>query len=151
MNIKTHRKHSIMKERSGFTLIEVMIALTILAVGLLALATLQIVSIRGNAFSTEMTYATMLAQSRLEQLRNTPYDSIPPTGGTPLTDPLPATATSKGIPYTIERTVDNNTPATDMKRITLVVLWTGSPAGPDKTGGQTTVQFRTTFTTVIKR
>jgi prepilin-type N-terminal cleavage/methylation domain-containing protein len=150
MNINTHWKNIIMKERSGFTLIEVMIALTILAVGLLALATMQIVSIRGNAFSTEMTYATMLAQSRLEQLRNTPYASIPPTGGTPLTVPIPATATSKGIPYTIERSVDflNDDPDTNMKLITLVVRWTGAPAG---TSGQTTVQFRTTFTTVIKR
>jgi type IV pilus assembly protein PilV len=146
MNINTHRKNSIMKERSGFTLIEVMIALTILAVGLLALATMQIVSIRGNAFSTEMTYATMLAQGKLEQLRNMPYDSI-----TSITEPISATATSKGIPYTIQRTVNDNSPATDMKQITLVVLWTGAPAGPDKTGGQTTVQFRTTFTTVIKK
>jgi type IV pilus assembly protein PilV len=150
MDINTQRKN-MMKERSGFTLIEVMIALTILAVGLLALATMQIVSIRSNAFSTEMTYATMLAQDRLEQLRNTPYESIPPTSGTPDTEVVDATETSKGMPYTIERTVDDNTPATDMKRITLVVLWTGAPAGPDKTSGQTTVQFRTTFTTVIKK
>jgi type IV pilus assembly protein PilV len=135
-----------MKERSGFTLIEVLIALTILAVGLLALATMQIVSIRGNAFSTEMTYATMLAQSRLEQIRNMAYDSV--TSGTEI---VPANETSKGIPYTIQRTVNNDDPATDMKRITLVVLWTGAPAGPDKTGGQTAVQFKTTFATVIKR
>jgi type IV pilus assembly protein PilV len=135
-----------MKERSGFTLIEVLIALTILAVGLLALATMQIVSIRGNAFSTEMTYATMLAQSRLEQIRNMAYDSV-----TSFTEIVPANETSKGIPYTIQRTVNDDDPATNMKLITLVVLWTGAPAGPDKSGGQTTVQFRTTFTTVIKK
>jgi type IV pilus assembly protein PilV len=135
--------------REGFTLIEVMIAVVILAAGILALATMQIVSIRSNAFSSEMTYATMLAQSRFEQLRNTAYDNIPPTSGTPDTEIVPASATSKGISYTIERTVNDNMPTTDMKTIDLDVLWQGAPAG--SATGETTVDFKASFTTVISR
>ena len=136
------------RRSQGFTLIEVMIALVILATGLLALMTMQIVSIRANAFSSEMTYASMLAQSRFEQLRNTAYDSIPPTTG-PITDvPVPADATTKGISYTVLRQVDDNTPATDMKTITLTINWQGSPAG---SSGGSTVNFTTSFSTVIKR
>ena len=69
MNIRKH----VIRAQSGFTLIEVMIALVILAAGLLALSTMQIVSIRSNAFSSEMTYSTMLAQQRIEILRNLDY------------------------------------------------------------------------------
>jgi type IV pilus assembly protein PilV len=136
------------QKSKGFTLIEVMIAVVILAAGILALATMQIVSIRSNAFSTEMTYATMLAQSRFEQIRNTPYDSIPPTSGTPDTEIVPASATSKGISYTIQRTVNDNDPTTDMKTIELDVLWQGAPAG-SATGA--TVDFKASFATVISR
>lgn len=148
MSIKNHMQNS-MKQKSGFTLLEVMIALAVLAAGLLALATMQIVSIRSNAFSTDMTYATMLAQSRFEQYRNMDYDSIPSSG----TEPIPATATPKGIPYTINRTVAdldlNGDSESDMKDIELVVQWTGAPAG--SATGQTMVDFEASFTTLITR
>ena len=129
----------------GFTLIEVMIALVILASGLLALATMQIVSVRSNAFSTEMTYASMLAQSRLEQIRNMSYDSVQTISPDEI---VPASTSTKGMAYTVQRVVADNTPATDMKQITLTIIWTGSPAG--STGGST-VNFTTSFSTVIKR
>ena len=132
-------------KREGFTLIEVMIALVILAVGILALATMQIVSIRTNAFSTDMSYATMLAQTQFEQFRNMDYDSIPPTG----TTVIPTSETPKGIPYTIDLTVNDDQPATDMKTIELEVQWQGAPAG--SATGVTTVDFQATFFTVISR
>ena len=137
----------LLREKSklkGFTLIEVMIAVVILAAGLLALATMQIVSIRSNAFSTEMTYATMLAQSRLEQFRNMAYDSIESDS-----DFITASETSKGIPYTVQWTVVDNTPTTDMKTIELDVTWQGTPAG--SATGESTVDFKASFTTVISR
>ena len=144
MNIKLYMRNNI-KRQSGFTLIEVMIALVILAAGILALATMQIVSIRTNAFSSEMTYATMLAQSRLEQIRNMPYSDITP--GT-VTDTVPASASTKGMSYTVQTEVDDNTPATDMKTITLTVNWTGAPAG---SSGASTVDFTISFDTIITR
>jgi type IV pilus assembly protein PilV len=137
-------KHGMYKRQSGFTLIEVMIAVVILAAGILALATMQIVSIRSNAFSTEMTYATMLAQSQFEQFRNMNYTNV--VSGS---NPIPASETSKGIPYTVQWTVTNNTPATNMKTILLRVTWQGAPAG--SATGQTTVNYRAAFTTVISR
>ena len=137
------------RQSQGFTLIEVMIALIILAVGLLALMTMQIVSIRANAFSSDMTYASMLAQSRLEQLRNTAYESIAPTADFEYDDPDTHSYTStKGISFTVKRNVEDNTPATDMKTITMKIDWTGSPAG---SAGGSTVDFSTSFVTVITR
>ncbi len=145
MTIKSCKK-KIYRKQSGFTLIEVMIALVILAVGLLALMTMQIVSIRANAFSSEMTYAAMLAQSRLEQIRNMTYDSI--STGT-VTDTVSASDTTKGTAYDVETKVEDNTPATDMKTVTLTVKWKGSPAG--SATGEQTVDFKTSFITVITR
>ena len=143
MSIRQH-KHGMHKRQSGFTLIEVMIALVVLAAGLLALATMQIVSIRSNAFSSEMTYATMLAQTRLEQIRNMSYDNVNAVGQVT----LPVDPTTKGIAYRVERLVQNNTPAEDMKTVTLIIDWLGAPAG--SAGGQT-VWFTTRFSTVIKK
>jgi type IV pilus assembly protein PilV len=142
-------KENINKKQSGFTLIEVMIALVILAVGLLALMTLQIVSIRANAFSSDMTYAGTLAQSRIEHLRNTAYDSIAPNTDFEYDDPDHHTYTSaKGTSYTVKRLVEDNTPATDMKTITMKIEWVGAPAG---SSGGSTVDFETSFVTVIKK
>lgn len=118
MNIEKH-KHGINKKQSGFTLIEVMIALVILAAGLLALATMQIVSIRSNAFSSEMTYSTMLAQQRLEILKNLPFnDGALADGDHALPQQIIG---DKGIAYSVSWVVEDT--ATDMKTIDLTVQW----------------------------
>jgi len=55
--------------RAGLTLIEVMIALTILAVGLLTLATMQLEALRGGRSGASDTFATTLAQDKMEDLQ----------------------------------------------------------------------------------
>jgi type IV pilus assembly protein PilV len=57
------------KPRAGLTLIEVMIALTILAVGLLTLATMQLEALRGGRSGAVDTFATTLAQDKMEALQ----------------------------------------------------------------------------------
>lgn len=54
----------------GFTLIEVMIALVILAVGLLSLEALGIGAARLNTLSEKQSRYTMVAASGMEELRN---------------------------------------------------------------------------------
>jgi type IV pilus modification protein PilV len=61
------------QEPNGFTLIEVVAALIILAIGLLAIAAMQIASTKGGYFSNNVTQATILAQDKLEDLRNLSY------------------------------------------------------------------------------
>ncbi len=56
--------------KKGFTLIEVLIGLIILAIGILAVAGMQITSIRGSSFSNNLTQASVLAQDRLEFLKS---------------------------------------------------------------------------------
>jgi prepilin-type N-terminal cleavage/methylation domain-containing protein len=63
------------KNESAFTLIEVLVGLTILAVGLLAIASLHVTSIRGNSFSGNLMQATYVGQDRLEFLKHLPANS----------------------------------------------------------------------------
>lgn len=51
-------------------MLEILIALTIFAVGLLAVATMQVSAIHENALGYEVTRASFLAQDKLEQLKN---------------------------------------------------------------------------------
>jgi type IV pilus modification protein PilV len=60
----------------GFTLLEVLIAFLILSVALLALAGLQIVSIRGNSFGNRMTEALTLAKDLMEEMKNAEWEQI---------------------------------------------------------------------------
>ncbi|NOY38703.1 MAG: hypothetical protein GXO95_00225 [Nitrospirae bacterium] len=60
----------------GFTLVEVLVALTILIIGLLGVAMLQVVSIQGNTFSREMAVATELGQDMLEKLKTLQWTEL---------------------------------------------------------------------------
>ncbi len=108
----------LIKRNEGFTLLEVMIALVILAVGLLGLAALQLVAVKSNAFSSEMTYATMLAQQHAESLKNLPFNDGNLTPGAHT-----AMGSSKGVQYTVTWNVTDNVPATDMKSVNVTVQW----------------------------
>lgn len=61
-------------KEKGFTLIEVLIGLIILAIGILAIAGMQITSIRGTSFSNSLSQASVLAQNRLEFLKGLPLN-----------------------------------------------------------------------------
>lgn len=62
------------KATGGFTLIEAMITICILSIGLLALASMQTSAIRDNSFSSGLTEASALAQQKMEELMELPYD-----------------------------------------------------------------------------
>ena len=54
--------------KKGFTLVEIMIALTIFSMGILGVAVMQISAIKGNASSSRLTTASAVAQGRMEEL-----------------------------------------------------------------------------------
>ena len=58
-----------MKKKAGFTLIEVLIAMIILAVGLLGLAGLQATSLRNNQRAYNRSVATQLAYEMADRMR----------------------------------------------------------------------------------
>ena len=54
--------------QSGFTIIEVMIAISIFAIGFLAISSLQFSASRNNRTATEITQAASIAADRIESL-----------------------------------------------------------------------------------
>ncbi|HWR81727.1 MAG TPA: prepilin-type N-terminal cleavage/methylation domain-containing protein [Candidatus Deferrimicrobium sp.] len=62
----------------GLTLLEVMIAMVIMAISLLLLLNMAMVALDGNDWSNKTTIATQLLQEKLEQLRTT---ANPQSGG----------------------------------------------------------------------
>ncbi len=58
----------------GFTLLEVIVAISILTIGLLGVASMQVSAIRGNASAFGITEATSWASDQMEKLIVLPYD-----------------------------------------------------------------------------
>lgn len=63
----------------GFTLVEVLIAVTILAVGILGVAGLAGTAIRSSGYTQALTQATNLAQERIEALQSVPFNNVEAT------------------------------------------------------------------------
>ena len=61
---------------NGFTLLETVIALLILAFALLALAGLMVTTTRNNSAGGQLTEAATFAQDKLEEFRAVSWDSI---------------------------------------------------------------------------
>ena len=100
--------------QSGFTILEVMIAISILAIGLLAVFSGQNMAIQGNNRASHLTEGMTLAQDRMEELLALPYDDVDATGS-PVNDPAG---------YTITWVVDD-TVFTHGKLITVTVTGQG--------------------------
>lgn len=116
-------------DESGFTLIEVLIAMLIATMAFLALAMMQGTAVQGNNFGKTLTQATVLAQAKLEQLNSTllsPND-VRVTGLK-----VGAGETQEGIdergepggPFTLKWAVEENT--TFSRKIIVTVTWTGN-------------------------
>jgi prepilin-type N-terminal cleavage/methylation domain-containing protein len=58
---------------SGFTIIEVMIAISIFAIGFLAISSLQFSASRNNRTASEITQAASIVADRMERIMAMPY------------------------------------------------------------------------------
>jgi prepilin-type N-terminal cleavage/methylation domain-containing protein len=105
----TKRSKQITNE--GFTLVEVMIGMAIFLIGFLAVGSMQIAAINGNAGAREATEAATRATYQIETLIALPYDSIVSRG--------PVTVGA----YTVRWDVVPDTPLEDTKTITVTVDW----------------------------
>jgi prepilin-type N-terminal cleavage/methylation domain-containing protein len=63
----------------GFSLIEVMVAIVILTVGLLALAQMMVIATNSNSLSGRMTSCSALAKEQLERIKAAPFYTDPTT------------------------------------------------------------------------
>ena len=80
--------------QAGFSLVELLVAVVILAVGLLGLAELQVTAMRANSQSESMVAASALAQELLEEIA-----AMDPAN--PTLDAIINNATWAGSPFTL--------------------------------------------------
>ena len=69
--MRSYLKSDLVSNQNGFSLIEILIAMAILALAMLAAASMQFSSIRNNASGNMVTQANMLAKAQMEVLKNT--------------------------------------------------------------------------------
>ncbi len=129
-----------MKTCNGFTLVELMISMVVLAVGILGFMFLQARSIEGRVFSREMNRAVSLAQQQMDILLETDFDNpLLDSGSHPTSTEDTIDGTNDGqltinfqnflyaITWTINDSMDLDSdgfPDADFKGITVVCQWT---------------------------
>jgi Tfp pilus assembly protein PilV len=100
---------------AGFSLIEVIFALTFLAVGILAVAAMIPAGTRGVTQSRVLTSGLMASQVKLEELKGTPYASL-----------VPGTFSDTTSVFTRTWTVTDSIPMAGCKRLDVTAQWTDS-------------------------
>jgi type IV pilus assembly protein PilV len=90
-------------KEKGFTLLEVLVAISILSIGLLAVASMQTGSVTGNATAYRQTESLSIAQDRIERLLALPFDDGNLNDGINQADPF---GPAPGI-YTVTYDVDD--------------------------------------------
>ncbi len=108
----------------GVTLVELMVALTILSIGLLGISKMQLFSLQGNAFGGRLSTGLALAQNQMEGLINQdldPWPENPSTGS----QPNPTFMGRQYNGYTITWTITPDTLNTDMAILGVRVQWPG--------------------------
>ncbi len=110
----------IRKNEKGFTLIEVMISMVILAIGILGLAPLMVLSIYSNTYSQDLTRATAVAQDGIEQLKPMSNAFFTPM---PWTDSTNVDGTYYRTILVDDASTDGTVPA-GVYRIKVTISWT---------------------------
>lgn len=103
----------------GFTLIEMLMAIAIFSIGILAVFSMQISAINGDAAARMRTEATILAAALAEEEMSLNYDNVVSEG--------PAKV---GV-YTWKIDVQNDSPMTSTKTINVTVCWRDNQPAPD--------------------
>lgn len=107
----------VIHNEKGFTLIEILIGIAVFSIGILAVGTMQISSIKGNSTARGITEAGTWAAGQAERLVALPYDA----------PDLEDTTTPHAVPhqgkYEISWDVTDDDPIKNTKKITVDVTW----------------------------
>lgn len=114
----------------GFSIIEVMIAISILSIGILALASMQVAAMRGNSFAGGVTEGSTWALDQIEKLMSLPWTDaslqdadLDGAGGLEDMDADADFRVTKGR-YAIHWNVANNVVTNNTRTVNVIVTWT---------------------------
>ncbi len=123
---------------SGFTLVELLVALTVTVIGLAGLLTLHIATLKGNQVASRTGEATTFAQQALEELRALPIDGgadsiVARYGALPIDNATMDTVDGRaGMTYTRRLWVGELTSVSeDLVKIRVQLEWTDDGADPN--------------------
>jgi prepilin-type N-terminal cleavage/methylation domain-containing protein len=116
---------NLLKGTRGFTLVEVLIAMVVLAIALMGLATLQVRCIRSNDLANRTTQATNLAQVELERLLFEVALGVSHAAGTTFDpgNPVSMPADDDGAIFTRSWTITDDDPVPASRTIKVRVEW----------------------------
>ena len=109
------------RSQRGISLLEILVAITLFAITASGLAAFLVQSLRRTAGNRASTGAVIAAQHEVEDLRSLDYPAI-------VSRSYATTITGK--PYGVGTVVQNDTPASGMKQVTVTVSYT-EPLGPE--------------------
>jgi type IV pilus assembly protein PilV len=102
----------------GFTIIEILIAMAVFAIGILAVGSMQISAVNNNLVARMRTEAVVKATELAENIMSRTYDNV--QGADPTND---------GI-YTWEIAVSEDVPVTRTKTVQIDVCWIENQIAP---------------------
>jgi prepilin-type N-terminal cleavage/methylation domain-containing protein len=112
-----------MKDQGGFTLPEILISLALLSIAMLALTEVVGVSIKQNAVAADMTSAAVIAQDKMEELKNLYYSGLIANGDAGgITSPQTGYYDDPNPFYQRLWQIDMDAPAVNMTTISVRVL-----------------------------
>ena len=103
------------KSKKGFTIVEVMIAMAIFAIGILGVAKMQLKSTNSNTTSRTMTEASTFAVDQIEQLMSVPYDNAAMAAN--------SYTNIQNQMYNLSWRITDNNPVTNTKQIAMTVTF----------------------------
>ena len=99
----------------GFTLVEIMVAICVFSIGMLAVASMQVSGTQGTASAKWQTGAAVWASDQIEKIISLPYDHADLTNG--------AHAGVTEDQYAISWVVQDDELVDNTKTITVTVTW----------------------------
>jgi prepilin-type N-terminal cleavage/methylation domain-containing protein len=119
MHHSTHDHSAANSQESGFTLIELMVTVTVLGIVIASLGglyyTMQITEVQSQHYDI----AVRAARTEIENLRNNGYSSLTPGATVDVTSSLPA-----ALPSDKTGTVTISEPISDLRRVDVTITYT---------------------------
>ncbi len=109
----------------GFTLIEVMIALSIMSVGVLSIGMAQLSALKLSTMSSRLSQGMYLAEEQMETFRSMPWGATFTTAAANVPDPGGLITPVQGDSAQFNRswTITPNAPPHGLTEITVTVVW----------------------------
>lgn len=123
-----HRKHR--EKRKGFTILEVMIAFTILVIGVMAIVPITVFMYKSNVHNKRLSSAKFLAEEYAENFRAVDYGNIQLQDDADTSDLFDIDTPDHADTTTMQRdtfyvmwNIAENVPSAGIKSINIIVAW----------------------------